>query len=67
MDLLDLRMIVEPAAARMAASRASPAQITAIESAFRGMVAATPHDMETCCRHDLARMNSSSRPPATRC
>lgn len=54
MDLLDLRMIVEPAAARMAAARASPAQILAIESAFRGMVAATPHDMEACCMHDLA-------------
>ena len=54
MDLLDVRMIVEPAAARLAASRATPEQILAIETAFRGMVAATPHDMETCCRHDLA-------------
>jgi len=54
MDLLDLRMIVEPAAARLAASRATPEQILAIEAAYRGMVAATPHDMETCCSHDLA-------------
>lgn len=54
MDLLDVRMIVEPAAARLAASRATPEQILAIETAYRGMVAATPHDMETCCRHDLA-------------
>ncbi|MFO1324131.1 MAG: FadR/GntR family transcriptional regulator [Burkholderiales bacterium] len=54
MDLLDVRMIVEPAAARMAASRATPAQILAIEAAYRGMVAATPHDMEACCVHDLA-------------
>ena len=54
MDLLDLRLVIEPAAARMAASRATPEQINAIEQAFRGMVAATPHDMETCCRHDLA-------------
>jgi DNA-binding FadR family transcriptional regulator len=53
MDLLDVRMIVEPAAARLAASRASPDQILAIEAAYRGMVAATPHDMETCCAHDL--------------
>jgi DNA-binding FadR family transcriptional regulator len=54
MDLLDVRMIVEPAAARLAASRATPEQILAIETAYRGMVAATPHDMETCCSHDLA-------------
>jgi DNA-binding FadR family transcriptional regulator len=54
MDLLDVRMIVEPAAARLAAMRASPEQITAIEAAYRGMVASTPHDMEACCRHDLA-------------
>jgi GntR family galactonate operon transcriptional repressor len=54
MDLLDLRMIIEPAAARMAASRATPEQILALEAAYRGMVASTPHDMETCCMHDLA-------------
>lgn len=54
MDLLDVRMIVEPAAARLAALRASPEQIAAIEAAYRGMVASTPHDMEACCRHDLA-------------
>ena len=54
MDLLDVRMIVEPAAARLAAMRATPEQIAAIEAAYRGMVAATPHDMEACCRHDLA-------------
>ena len=54
MDLLDVRMIVEPAAARLAALRATPEQVAAIEAAYRGMVAATPHDMEACCRHDLA-------------
>ncbi len=54
MDLLDVRMIVEPAAARLAAARATPEQVLAIEAAYRGMVAATPHDMETCCAHDLA-------------
>ena len=53
-DLMDVRMIVEPAAARLAAARASSEQILALESACRGMVAATPHDMETCCTHDLA-------------
>ena len=54
MDLLDVRMIVEPAAARLAAMRATPEQVAAIEAAYRGMVASTPHDMEACCRHDLA-------------
>jgi GntR family transcriptional regulator, galactonate operon transcriptional repressor len=54
MDLLDLRMIIEPAAARLAASRATAEQILAMEAAHRGMVASTPHDMETCCMHDLA-------------
>jgi DNA-binding FadR family transcriptional regulator len=54
MDLLDLRLVIEPAAARMAASRASLDQVNAIEQAYQGMVAATPHDMEACCMHDLA-------------
>ena len=54
LDLLDVRMIIEPAAARLSAARATPAQIVAMEAAYRGMVAATPHDMETCCTHDLA-------------
>ncbi len=54
MDLLDVRMIIEPAAARLAASRATPTQILAIEAAYRGMVDATPHDIESCCSHDLA-------------
>jgi DNA-binding FadR family transcriptional regulator len=53
-DLLDVRAIFEPAAARMAATRASAAQILAIESAFRGMSDALPNDVEACCRHDLA-------------
>ncbi len=54
MDLLDVRMIVEPNAARLAAARASPAQIMAIEAAYRGMEHSSPHDMEACCGHDLA-------------
>lgn len=53
MDLLDVRMIVEPNAARLAAARASPAQIVAIEAAYRGMERSSPHDMEACCKHDL--------------
>ncbi len=52
-DLLDVRAIFEPAAARMAASRANAAQILGIEEAFRGMADALPDDVEDCCRHDL--------------
>ena len=54
MELLDLRMIFEPAAARLAASRATAEQILAIESAFRSMSSSLPGDVEGCCRHDLA-------------
>ena len=54
MELLDVRVIFEPAAARIAAERASAAQVLAIENAFRAMVAALPDDVDTCCRHDLA-------------
>jgi len=54
MDLLDVRVIFEPAAARMAAARASPEQILAIERAFEAMAAALPDDVESCCAHDLA-------------
>jgi len=53
-SLIELRSIMEPAAARLAAQRASPAQILAIERAFRGMVEALPQDIEACHRHDLA-------------
>lgn len=53
MDLLDVRAIFEPAAARIAAQRASPEQILAIERAFNAMVAALPDDVDACCRHDL--------------
>lgn len=54
MDLLDVRAIFEPAAARIAAARATPEQILAIEGAFRAMAAALPDHVEECCRHDLA-------------
>jgi DNA-binding FadR family transcriptional regulator len=53
-DLLDVRAIFEPAAARLAAARASPEQMLGIESAFRAMAAALPDDVEACCRHDLS-------------
>ena len=53
MDLLDVRAIFEPAAARIAAARASPEQILAIENAFAALAAALPGDVDACCRHDL--------------
>jgi DNA-binding FadR family transcriptional regulator len=53
-DLLDVRAIFEPAAARLAAARASPEQILGIENAFRAMAAALPDDVDACCRHDLS-------------
>ncbi len=52
-SLLEVRAIIEPAAARMAAQRATAAQIVAIEQAYHAMAASLPHDVEACCRHDL--------------
>ncbi|MEP7206787.1 MAG: FadR/GntR family transcriptional regulator [Casimicrobiaceae bacterium] len=54
MDLLDVRTIFEPAAARIAAARATPEDIVAIEASYRAMAAALPDDVEGCCLHDLA-------------
>jgi DNA-binding FadR family transcriptional regulator len=52
--VLEARMIFEPGAARLAAQRATPAQILQIERAYQGMVSSLPHDVEACCQHDLA-------------
>ena len=51
--LLEARLILEPAAARLAAQRASPAQILEIERAFRGMADWVLRDVDRCCQHDL--------------
>jgi DNA-binding FadR family transcriptional regulator len=51
--LLEARKILEPAAAHLAAMRASAEQILAIDRAFHGMAESLPHDVEACCRHDL--------------
>lgn len=53
MALLELRTIIEPAAARLAAQRASPRQILDIERAYSAMAASLPDDVESCCQHDL--------------
>ncbi len=52
--VLEARTIFEPAAARLAAQRATPAQILAIEQAYRGMANSLPDDVDACCQHDLA-------------
>jgi DNA-binding FadR family transcriptional regulator len=54
MALLELRTIIEPAAARLAAHRATPGQVVAIWRAYSAMAASLPDDVEACCRHDLA-------------
>ena len=54
LSLIELRAIMEPAAARLAASRATPEQILEIERAFQGMVDSLPQDVDACHHHDLA-------------
>ncbi len=53
MALLELRTSIEPAAARLAAQRASPRQVLELEESYRGMAASLPNDLEGCCKHDL--------------
>lgn len=53
MALLELRTSIEPAAARLAAQRASPRQVLEIEESYRAMAASLPDDIEACCQHDL--------------
>lgn len=52
-DLQEMRRIVEPAAVRLAAERASAAEITAIEKAYAGMRDAIEHGGDYVA-HDLA-------------
>lgn len=51
-DLLEVRKIVEPAGARMAAERATPADQAEMQSAFEAMEAAT-NDLESRIEPDL--------------
>jgi GntR family galactonate operon transcriptional repressor len=50
--LIEARSIFEPAAAKLAAQRATPAQIIRIDQAFRGMAESLP-DLEGYNRYDL--------------
>ncbi len=53
-ELLEARRIVEPAAARLAAERASHETILALERTFHAMANALPTHLEACVQHDLA-------------
>lgn len=52
-SLLEARRAIEPAAAALAAERASAAELAAIEGGFLGMVRNLPGDIEACCAADL--------------
>jgi GntR family galactonate operon transcriptional repressor len=52
-DLFELRRLVEPSAARLAAQRRSAGDIAAIEAAYKGMQGSAPYDDATI-RADLA-------------
>ena len=52
--LIEARRIFEPAAAELAARRASSADLAAIETAFAAMSAAVPEDFDGYCKADLA-------------
>lgn len=52
--LLEVRRIIEPAAAELAAQRASAADLARIEEAFQRMETASPTDLRACTEADLA-------------
>lgn len=52
-DLVEIRRVVEPAAVRLAAQRATADDLAAIENAYRGMKEAIEHGGDYV-RHDLA-------------
>lgn len=52
--LLEARRIVEPAAAELAARRATAADLAGIERGYDTMRAGIPHDLDAVCRGDLA-------------
>ena len=51
--LIEARIVIEPAAAELAARRASGRDISAIESAYERMCRSHPHDLEACTAADL--------------
>lgn len=53
-SLLELRRIIEPEAAALAAEHASAADLAALEKAYQTMCRSLPDDVETCCVADVA-------------
>ncbi len=53
MMLLEMRKIIEPATARLAAQRATARQIVEIQQTCTAMTESLPDDVEACCRYDL--------------
>jgi GntR family transcriptional regulator, galactonate operon transcriptional repressor len=53
-DLIEVRRIVEPEAADLAARRAGAADLLQLERAYRAMEAALPHDLTACVAADVA-------------
>lgn len=64
--LVEARLVIEPAAARMAASRATSADLAAIEAGYVAMKAAPLRDLEACAdadvRFHLAILHASHNP-----
>jgi DNA-binding FadR family transcriptional regulator len=52
--LIEFRLVVEPAAAALAAERASANDLAPIETAYLGMVQHLPNDIEACVEADVA-------------
>ncbi|MFO1070987.1 MAG: FadR/GntR family transcriptional regulator [Geminicoccaceae bacterium] len=53
-SLLEARRAIEPAAAGMAAERATPIEVARIEAAYWGMAHNLPGDLDACCSADLS-------------
>lgn len=52
--LIEFRLVIEPAAAALAAERASANDLAKIETAYLGMVEHLPNDLDACAKADVA-------------
>jgi GntR family galactonate operon transcriptional repressor len=52
-SLMEARRIIEPAAAELAAERAGPRDLAAMDDAYRRMCASLPHNVEECSKADM--------------
>lgn len=52
-SLLEARRVIEPAAAALAAERATSADLARIEAALLGMIRHLPGDLDACCKADV--------------